>query len=621
MCNLNGQMTQTQRRGMDEWVSSPEYTSFVDALHPSKFLEVSDLLLERPNLNSSHLFRADILSDSAAKLQTTGEKERLSGCKHATTTPGTVQEQDLQQRTTPPSSTSIAIAASLEGDDTSTSDLLGHAGLSLERTVVRELIPRKPHVDAPLRQSCLIYQDRKSLGHTSTIIVVYVPHATSEKHIPWYHPCVQALAYQYQRDGVGAKISVHYKPFPASVEAPTDRLHRTFLSLLQTFVRLARIETPNQHSPNDVPGPVLPSARPTNAASLKDTILPQHVVQNTYSRLKQIYAADLIARWTEKTDPAKHVFEDIAIAAFLLELWRSMYRDEVFPGFVDTACGNGVLVYLLVREGFRGYGFDARRRKTWEVLGIDDCLFEKLCIPKPLLDTLDVGDLSQLGEIDINNGIYNPNTFIIANHADELTPWTPILAALSSPTVYLPFLAIPCCSHALSGSPYRYTLKDVDAGLSDGNSHGSHDSGVALESGQPHQGDLKALRAQRAQATSHSDGKSAYACLTKKTVALAEELDFETEMTLMRIPSTRNIGIVGNRHRKRREVTEPETVTITRLLERECSMDGGIRDSAKLWVERARRHLEGKGRGKVNLKGPMSVCGVENGPHCHDLET
>ncbi len=38
-----------------------------------------------------------------------------------------------------------------------------------------------------------------------------------------------------------------------------------------------------------------------------------------------------------------------------------------------------------------------------------------------------------------------------------------------------------------------------------------------------------------------------YACLTRKVVALAEEIGFDVELTLMRIPSTRNIGIVGNR--------------------------------------------------------------------------
>ena len=44
---------------LHDWHTSTEYARDGLNLTGAKFLEVSDLLLENPNLNSSHLFRAD----------------------------------------------------------------------------------------------------------------------------------------------------------------------------------------------------------------------------------------------------------------------------------------------------------------------------------------------------------------------------------------------------------------------------------------------------------------------------------------------------------------------------------------------------------------------------------
>src|SRR5262249_29517756 len=110
-----------------------------------------------------------------------------------------------------------------------------------------------------------------------------------------------------------------------------------------------------------------------------------------------------------------------------------------------------------------------------------------------------------------------------------------------------PFLAIPCCSHALDGSKKRYTLKDVAASKSISGDTSRDCQGEESESAQPASGDLKAMRAAKQIANNHADDKSMYACLARKTVALPQELRINLELTLMRIPSTRNIGIVGNR--------------------------------------------------------------------------
>ncbi|RMZ86070.1 hypothetical protein DV737_g160, partial [Chaetothyriales sp. CBS 132003] len=432
---------------LDRWQFSPEYQALVD-ITLNKFLEVTDLLLENPHLNSSHLFRADILSDSARILKTNAEKEVECG----------------QQRSKPPTH---AVDASDEADKPIPAPVLHSA--TLERTIVRRLIPRNPHLDKPLTQTCHVYTRT-----SSSRVVIYLPHAGNEADIPWYHPPVQALAYIYGNEhGPRTSLSLRYLPFAKPTDGPqATRLHRTFLSLLSTFIRLARSPcSAPQHSQASDTASSADQQRASLASQLKDTILPRHVVQNTYSTLKSKHATDLISRWVEKTEPSKHVFEDLLIAAFLIELWKSMYGDASqsahgsngaaeqakFAGFVDIACGNGILVYILIKEGYPGFGLDARRRKTWDILGIDAHLHEQVVVPKPFLDALGDGSATSdtaavVAKNNFHNGVFPAGTFIISNHADELTAWTPILAALASPLSPLPFLAIPCCSHALSGA-------------------------------------------------------------------------------------------------------------------------------------------------------------------------
>lgn len=546
---------------------------------PSKFLEVTDLLLENPNLNSTHLFRADVMYDSSGELKTKEQKEQACGVT------------DIHDYTFASQSTTYH-----DGEI-----LFTYKGHSPYRTVIRRLIPRNINIDNPLDQTCYFYKLKEG-GKA----VVYVPKVDRSEDMPWYHPPIKALAYVYELDPInqtpGAKLSIRYLAFPDTSTPLPPRLHRTFLSLLNTFIRLAKHPGVGDRGDQEDHQPKNTSS--SLAASLKDKIIPQHLVQDTYARLKHIYATDLIARWVEQTEPSKHVFEDLSIAAFLIELWKQMYDGKVFPGFVDIACGNGVLVYILIKEGYHGQGFDARRRKTWSILNTDDNLGEMICVPKPFLDALNPTSEHALKGAQVHNGIFTPGTFIISNHADELTPWTPILASLSSPPHPLPFLAIPCCSHALSGAKHRYPPKD-----------GQSSASVNGQEEQTPNGDLKALRAAKAKAGKHQDDKSQYACLTRKVVTIAKELGIETELTMMRIPSTRNIGIVGNRKHTARSVKDDmqqmalseesashaALTKINNLVERECRISGGLQPSARTWISRAQKLQTGQGRGKVNL--------------------
>lgn len=91
---------------------------------------------------------------------------------------------------------------------------------------------------------------------------------------------------------------------------------------------------------------------------------------NLYNSLKKKYGTELVEKWPECTDPAKFVYEDIAIATYLILLWENerynfMIKDK--QSFVDLGCGNGLLVYILTSEGHPGLGIDLRKRKIWDL--------------------------------------------------------------------------------------------------------------------------------------------------------------------------------------------------------------------------------------------------------------
>lgn len=367
-------------------------------------------------------------------------------------------------------------------------------------------------------------------------------------------------------------------------------------------------------------------------ASSNDNIVPRHLVHNTYERLKDRYARYLCDHWVEKIEPVKHINEDLTMAAFLIELWRTMYGaapaaettkkteiDSRFPGFIDIACGNGVVVYLLLMEGYSGCGYDARRRRTWNIFpeSVQERLMEKVYVPKKFAGSIETESIGA----DIHTGDFPPDTFIISNHADELTLWTPLMSALACPASPLPFLAIPCCSHSLSGSSYRFPPPIETASEAPGSISTQMQDDVIEQNPQPASGDLRALRAAKAKEKT-ADGKasSMYGSLTAKTMQIAQELGYEVESTQLQIPSTRNTVIVGGRQLvarqregSRDENSAPASVDpqtdksaelvqkVQEIVERECSKDGGIQHAARTWIERARSLHEGMGLETHNL--------------------
>lgn len=432
---------------------------------PPIFERVMENLIKNPNINSSWLFRADILLD------------RLGG----------QAADDLSHLESPGLNSSR---------DSFQSQLPQFQNLQVTRFLVRRMIPRNERRDKPLEQSCVFFSGWIPSGVQRSLII-YLPHVASAAEMPFYHPAVRGIGFLHdwnpqERKGV---VSTHYLYFDG--DTPNEKITRTAMHLLRVL---------HKHGEGQVVG--------YKKRVHHDVLVPQVALQERYAALKQKYARSLVEGWEEVTDPTKHVFEDLCIASFLMELWKEMYKDETFPGFVDIGCGNGLLVHILNQEGFAGWGFDARARKSWSkyssrvrVRTLDgshetrEALQTLVLLPSVTRTAENAADKA-LQEDQIHDGRFPERTFIISNHADELTPWTPILARLSK----CPFIMIPCCSHNLTGERFRAPPpKDKTA------------------------------------------SSSTYNSLCAWVAEIAEDCGWVVEKEVLRIPSTRNTAFIGRR--------------------------------------------------------------------------
>lgn len=449
------------------------------------FEQVMLNLIKNPNNNSSWLFRADILLDRAGSEVSESASSDLD-C------PTQIPEFD---------------------------------GLHVTRLLVRRLIPRNQVRDKPLDQTCVFYKGQVSESDVTSqrSLILYLPHVGSEMDVPFYHPAVRGIAFLHDWNEAEAKGSVatHYLFFDSTERA--EKLTRTALNLLRVL---------HKHGEG--------LAKGYKKRVYHDVLVPQIALQTRYADLKQKYSRELVQGWEEVTDPEKHVFEDLCIAAFLIELWADIYRDTEFPGFVDIGCGNGLLVHILLREGYTGWGFDARARKSWAQYGskvsvrtVDgghqsqDSLQTLVLLPSLTRNT----EHEEISNTLVHDGRFPKDTFIISNHADELTPWTPILARLSQ----CPFIMIPCCSHNLTGARFRAAPpKDKSA------------------------------------------GKSAYNSLCNWVSEIALDCGWEVEREILRIPSTRNTAFIGRR------LTNAAELDIQPLLHKYGGVQGFYENVVKL---------------------------------------
>lgn len=421
-----------------EWL--PAYSMDVE-FERINFDAAMDNLVRNPNINSTVLMRADIYFEFVE---------------------GTIHYNDFKNRDLDQS----WLAHNTEDLEPRISNL---SGWTLSSYFVRRNIPRNPIRDVITNQTCAFYTDKEEQSR----MLVYSPHLLSPDACPYYLPDAKEVALLFEPGRCSIYLKMWNNEHALASIPPTDRLLRICIRLLQTCVKHSR-------------GQALGYRRRVN----HDRVVDRVRFQNCYIKLKQKYSADLINNWAEKTDPRKHVFEDLGIAAFLIVLWSQTpgYQNQDEFEFIDLGCGNGLLVRILIEEGFHGKGIDVRARKSWGNYprNVKDSLVKAMVGPS-FFRSDSVPDMCWIG------GETTKRLFLIGNHSDELTLWVPLFG--------FPFMVLPCCSHTLTGTKTRFPA--------------------------------------------HGTEKSTYAGLLEKTITVAQSAGWKTEVEWLRIPSTRNAAVVG----------------------------------------------------------------------------
>ncbi|CAG8516072.1 12426_t:CDS:10 [Funneliformis caledonium] len=348
------------------------------------------------------------------------------------------------------------------------------------RSINRKLIPKRKNKDDELEELVEYYID-ENLNESR---VVYTPILANSKellheNIPFYYPKVTSFSYVYKECGqrtssnddseidYQSQIFIEIIPLLQSFEI-TDKMKYAYKQLFKKLYKWCQNTSMGYEK-----------------RIHHDLLVPKELYKNTYQRLKNKYATDLVRNWTEKTDPIKFVFEDIAIASWLISIWeleRVEQKSSILQSFIDLGCGNGLLTFILSSEGYIGFGIDSRKRKIWDVF-------------------IEKGAKLIEGTIQPNLITYPSIDWIIGNHADELVPWIPIISSKSSSSTK--FMVIPCCFYSLSGSKYTFPNKTITSGR--------------------------------------------YKAYQEYIEDIIKKCGFITEIDWLRIPSTKNVVLVGRK--------------------------------------------------------------------------
>lgn len=171
------------------------------------------------------------------------------------------------------------------------------------------------------------------------------------------------------------------------------------------------------------------------------------------------------------------------------------------------SCGNGVLTHILLSEGYLGEGFDLRPRISWSHY------------PEATQKHLHLKAFNPHEP----NPYLRPSAFLIGNHADELTPWIPVLATLLPASGYL---SIPCCAW------------DFDTRFERGRTGTLPVPQFERKSGE-HERFIRSIGlGVEGQTTS-------YAMYRIWLAYLSKACGWKVECEMLRIPSTRNWAIIG----------------------------------------------------------------------------
>ncbi|KDQ60435.1 hypothetical protein JAAARDRAFT_125782 [Jaapia argillacea MUCL 33604] len=453
-------------------------------------------------------------------------------------------------------------------------------GYEPTKAYYRKLLPRRPTRDASLEQLCTLYtkspdphelEDMKTQGseddplYTTPTLLVLTPLPSPSTPLPYYHPQVSQISFHLHPPS-SPTLLISLLPLPPTSQNdqdptnPSSRLHRTSLSLLQTLHRYL-------HG-------TLTSYKKRTA---HDLLIPRDEYQDLYGVMRERHKG-LVEEWREVTDPLKHVFEDIGIATYLMLLWKDTFPPEGEEqeekleeepwkkwgrppgGFLDLGCGNALLTHILLSEGYKGYGIDVRARKSWD--GYPESTRERLVVggvdPLALVGSCedasrsceDTPSPSSSDQNQINTILNTPQMFLIANHADELTPWVPVLSTLMDSSGYI---SIPCCAWAFDE---RFTRgRGADEFFEEPSSLQTKD---ARELQRPNEQSLSSFITSLSLG-SEGSSSSSYSSYRIWLAGLSGWCGWVVECDNLRIPSTRNWAVVG-----RKKLPTPPEQTLER---------------------------------------------------------
>ncbi|KAL4258706.1 tRNA (uracil-O(2)-)-methyltransferase [Pleurotus pulmonarius] len=369
----------------------------------------------------------------------------------------------------------------------------------------RRLLPRRPTRDGELEQHCTLYTEFPlDDTHPPSVVVLTPILEEGSTELPYYHPRVAHIAFRYI-SSEESTLRIEVLPLP---DTPTDvnsRLYRTCLALLDTVHRYGWGAMVNYQK-----------------RVIHDNLVPRELYQDLYLKMRERHK-HLVETWKEVTDPLKHVFEDIGIATYLMLLWKDSCSQVPAPsttehddcpwlswprpsgGFLDLGCGNGLLTHILVSEGYEGHGIDVRARTSWSHY------------PESTQSHLHVHAIDPLRK-DTTQPFFLPGAFLIGNHADELTPWVPLLSTLYAASGYI---SIPCCAFTFDARFQRSQALPYDIPPLPPNSIEQLNLG------------------------GNGNNTSSYSQYRIWLASLSLHCGWEIESDTLRIPSTRNWALVG----------------------------------------------------------------------------
>lgn len=187
---------------------------------------------------------------------------------------------------------------------------------------------------------------------------------------------------------------------------------------------------------------------------------------------------------------------------------NSFPKINYLNALLNNRCGNGILTHILVSEGYKGEGIDLRARHSWSNFppSTQHHLHIQPFNPFNLLPQL------------------HPSTFMIGNHADELTPWIPVISSILPASGYL---SIPCCPwdfdarYERGGRGFAFAVPQFD------NKSSEHREFVSqLGFGE-------------------AQGDTSYSTYRVWLAYLSRACGWKIECEMLRIPSTRNWAIIG----------------------------------------------------------------------------